>query len=191
MTSWYLGTRTLDMRDVGHKIMTPQGMNGVKLRVPNAQSWIDLGKSLGAQPTPTAFGELYTALQTGTVDGQDNPLVTDKVQKFNEVTKQIVLTNHLVDIVLPAVNKKTWDKLTPDQQKIMSDAADTAAAADLKNIKGQEQDILTEFKKDGLAVYTPDVAAFRKYALDYYQNKTSYPSKWEPGMFDQLKQMPA
>lgn len=190
LTTWYLGTRTLDLKDVG-RINTPADMASVKLRVPDAQSWIDLGKSLGAKPTPTSFSELYTALQTGTVDGQDNPLGTDKVQHFEEVTSQIVLTNHLVDIVMPAVSKRAWSKLSADDQKILTDAAKDAAKSNLALVKGQEASILKAFKAKGLKVYTPDVAAFSKYALNYYMTKTDYPKQWDKGMFDEIKSMPS
>lgn len=190
LTTWYLGTRTLDLKDVGH-INTPADMSSVKLRVPNAQSWIDLGKSLGAKPTPTAFSELYTALQTGTVDGQDNPLGTDQVQHFEEVTSQIVLTNHLVDIVMPAVSKKAWAALSPADQKILTDAAKSAAKSDLQLVKSQEQGILKAFEAKGLKVYKPDVDAFSKYALNYYMTQTGYPKQWVPGMYDDIKSMPA
>ena len=190
LTTWYLGTRTLDLRDVG-KINTPADMASVKLRVPDAQSWIDLGKSLGAKPTPTSFSELYTALQTGTVDGQDNPLGTDKIQNYQEVTKQIVLTNHLVDIVMPAVSKNAWAKLSADDQKVLTDAAVDVAKSNRELITSQEQGILKEFEAKGLKVYKPDVDAFSKYALDYYMTKTSYPKQWIPGMFDEIKNMPS
>ena len=85
------------------------------------------GKALGANPVPMAFGEVYTALQTGAVDGQDNPLPTVQKSKFYEVTKQIVLTNHLVDLNYVTISKKVWDKLTPAQQATVQKAADAAA----------------------------------------------------------------
>ena len=66
--------------------------------MPGTDAWQFLGKTLGASPTPLAFNEVYTALQTGAVDGQDNPLPTVVDKKFYEVTKQIILTSHLVDL---------------------------------------------------------------------------------------------
>jgi TRAP-type C4-dicarboxylate transport system substrate-binding protein len=81
-------------------------MKGVKLRVPNSPTWIAMGKALGANPTPMAFNEVYMGLKTGAIDGQDNPLPTDKNAKFYEVTKYIVLTNHVVDSTWPSINEK-------------------------------------------------------------------------------------
>jgi TRAP-type C4-dicarboxylate transport system substrate-binding protein len=94
--------------------------------MPGSESWQFLGKALGANPVPMAFGEVYTALQTGAVDGQDNPLPTVQKSKFYEVTKQIVLTNHLVDLNYVTISQKVWNKLTADQQATVQKAADAA-----------------------------------------------------------------
>ncbi len=109
------------------EIKTPADLAGVKLRMPGSDAWQFLGKALGANPLPMAFTEIYTALQTGAIDGQDNPLPTNKDSKFYEVTKQIVLTSHLVDMNFLAFSKKVWDKLTPEQQAAVQKGADDAA----------------------------------------------------------------
>ncbi len=97
LTVMYLGRRQLNLR-TDKKINTPEDLAGVKLRMPGSDAWMFLGRALGANPTPMAFTEVYTGLQTGAIDGQDNPLPTDRDAKFYEVTKQIVLTSHLVDL---------------------------------------------------------------------------------------------
>ena len=84
-------------------------MKDVILRMPNAPAWIDAGKSLGASVTPIAYAETYTALQTGTVAAQDNPLPGTKAMKFYEVTKQISLTKHIIDVKLLCVTNKVWN----------------------------------------------------------------------------------
>ena len=84
-------------------------MAGIKLRMPPGEFWQFLGQSLGANPTPMAYAEVYTALQTGAIDGQDNPLVADGSMKFYEVTSQFVLTNHVVGYDILAVSKKAWE----------------------------------------------------------------------------------
>ena len=111
----YLGRRQLNLR-TDKPVNTPADLAGVKLRMPGTESWLFLGRALGANPVPVAFTEIYTALQTGTVDGQDNPLPTVRDSKFYEVTKQIVLTSHLVDLNYLAFSKRVWDRLTPEQQ---------------------------------------------------------------------------
>ena len=96
LSTVYLGTRQVNLREA-RNVRTPADLKGVKLRMPGSKEWLFLGEALGATPTPLAFGEVYLGLKTGTVDGQDNPLPTVRAAKFYEVTKQLVLTNHLVD----------------------------------------------------------------------------------------------
>ena len=78
LTALYCGSRNLDMRDVGHEIKTPADLAGVNLRMPNSPAWLYMGKALGANPTPMAFAEVYQGLQTGAIDGQENPFAHDK-----------------------------------------------------------------------------------------------------------------
>jgi len=103
----YLGTRQLNLREV-RNVKTPADLKGVKLRMPGSKEWLFLGESLGATATPLAFGEVYLGLKTGTIDGQDNPLPSVRAAKFYEVTKQIVLTNHLVDGIFIAISNKSF-----------------------------------------------------------------------------------
>jgi len=116
LAAYYLGTRQLNLVEKVGPVRTPQDMAGVKLRTPGSPSWIALGKALGGNPTPMAFNEVYMGLKTGAIEGQDNPLATDKNAKFYEVTKYIVLTNHVVDSTWPTINEKKWQSFT-DQQK--------------------------------------------------------------------------
>ena len=116
----YLGRRQINLR-IEKEIRTPADLAGVKLRMPGTEAWLFLGQALGANPVPVAFTEIYTALQTGAIDGQDNPLPTVRDSKFFEVTKQIVLTSHLVDQNYIAFSKRVWDRFTPEQQDLIAD----------------------------------------------------------------------
>ena len=91
----YFGTRQVGLQ-ADKKINTPADMAGIKLRMPGGDAWQFLGTALGANPTPMAYAEVYTGLQTGAIDGQDNPLPNVENMKFYEVMRQIVLTSHLV-----------------------------------------------------------------------------------------------
>ncbi|MDR1901271.1 MAG: TRAP transporter substrate-binding protein DctP [Treponema sp.] len=113
--SEYLGTRQINMVE-DKPIRTPADLRGVNIRMPNSDAWIFLGKALGANPTPISFTELYMALQTKTVDGQDNPLPTNKNAKFYEVTKSVSITNHIIDSVWPTINEAKWQSLTQQQK---------------------------------------------------------------------------
>lgn len=164
LTVMYLGKRQLNLRESQKElnVKTPKDLSGVKLRMPGTDAWQFLGKALGANPVPMAFTEVYTGLQTGAIDGQDNPLPSDKDSKFYEVTKQICMTSHLVDQNYLAFSKKVWDKLSPDQQKVVQKAADDAAESGRKKQLALEKELQDYFRKQGLDVYTPDVDAFRQ-----------------------------
>src|SRR5215475_11700850 len=119
----YFGARQINLKPT-KKINTPADLAGIKLRMPPGEFWQFLGESIGANPTPVAFAELYTALQTGTVDGQDNPLVSARTMKFYEVTSQFVLTSHVIGYDVLSVSKKAWDALGPDKQAKFRSEAD-------------------------------------------------------------------
>jgi len=180
----YFGTRQLNLRG-DKKIMTPDDMAGVKLRMPGTDAWQFLGKALGANPTPMAFTEVYTGLQTGAIDGQDNPLPTDKDRKFYEVTDQIVLTGHLVDMNFLAFSKKVWDGLTAEQQDTVMESARKASAEITKTILANEAQLVDFFKSEGLQVYEPDVAAFRDRAQKMYL-ESDFSKDWPDGLLDRI-----
>ena len=120
--------------------------------MPNSDAWMQLGKALGAEPTPLAFSELYTALQTGAIEGQDNPLPSNKNAGFYEVTKYMAITNHVVDSVMITVNAEAWEGLTEAQQMAVEDAvADCVAFNDELRIQ-EEADCIAFFEKAGLTV---------------------------------------
>jgi tripartite ATP-independent transporter DctP family solute receptor len=187
LTVMYLGRRQLNLRmsRADKTINTPADLNGVKLRMPGGDAWLFLGKALGANPVPVAFTEIYTALQTGAIDGQDNPLPSDKDSKFYEVTKQICLTSHLVDQNYLAFSKKVWDGLTPDQQATVQKAADDAAESGRQKQLKLESDLEQFFKDQGLDVYTPDVEAFRSHVQEAYLS-SDLAKDWPKGMVDQV-----
>ncbi len=85
----YFGTRQVNLVPED-EVQTPEDLNGITLRMPGGDAWQFLGEAIGANPTPLAYAEVYTALQTGAIDGQDNPLPNDYNMKFYEVTSQIV-----------------------------------------------------------------------------------------------------
>jgi len=180
----YFGTRQLNLRG-DMTINTPADMAGINLRMPGTDAWQFLGKALGANPTPMAFTEVYTGLQTGAIDGQDNPLPTDKDKKFYEVTDQIVLTGHLVDMNFLAFSKSVWDDLTPDQQATVMKAAQDASASITASIIENEAELVSFFEGEGLRVYTPDVASFRERAQKMYL-ESDFSKDWPEGLLDRI-----
>ncbi len=184
LTPIYLGTRQVNLREA-RNVKTPADLKGVKLRMPGSKEWLFLGEALGATATPLAFGEVYLGLKTGTIDGQDNPLPSVRAAKFYEVTKQIVMTNHLVDGIFIAISDKAWKAMTPAQQAKVQAAADAAAAFNNDNRIKEEAQIVDFFKQQGLQVTTPDVDAFRKSVQAAYAT-SDMAKTWPAGMLDRI-----
>jgi TRAP-type C4-dicarboxylate transport system substrate-binding protein len=183
----FYGTRQVGLKPK-KKISTPADMNGIKLRMPPGDAWQLLGRSLGANPTPMAYAETYTGLQTGAIDGQDNPLPNVQNMKFYEVMSQIVLTSHLVAFDVLTMNLKTWKGMAPAKQKSFQAAVEKAinwsAAQHLK----READLAADFKSKGLDVYVPDLNAFRTYAQKVYL-ASDEAKAWPKGMLEKVNAM--
>ena len=183
----FFGTRQVGLKPK-KKIATPADLAGIKLRMPPGDAWQLLGRSLGANPTPMAYAEVYTGLQTGAIDGQDNPLPNVQNMKFYEVMSQIVLTSHLVGFDLLSVNLKTWNAMSPARQKSFQAAADKAIGWSAAEHLKREAELAAEFKKQGLEVYAPDVSAFRAHAQKIYL-ASDEAKDWPKGMLDKINAM--
>lgn len=176
----YFGARHVGLKPK-KKINTPADLAGVKLRMPGGDAWQFLGQSLGANPTPMAYAEVYTGLQSGAIDGQDNPLPNVQNMKFYEVSSQIVLTSHLVGFDLLCVTDRIWKAMSADKQKAFQAAADAAIAWSTAEHVRKEAELVDFFKKQGLEVYAPDVAAFREFAQQKYL-ASDLAKSWPAGM---------
>jgi tripartite ATP-independent transporter DctP family solute receptor len=180
----YLGTRQVSLAQP-RPVRTPADLAGVKLRMPGSKEWLFLGQALGASPTPLAFTEVYLGLKTGTIDGQDNPLPTLKSAKFYEVTRQIVLTGHLVDALHLAISAKAWRELSAAHRAQMKRAAVKAAKFNDENRAREERELIDFFRAQGIEITVPDVAAFRKTVQDAYL-KSEYAEKWPRGLLERI-----
>jgi TRAP-type C4-dicarboxylate transport system substrate-binding protein len=180
----FFGTRQVGLKP-NKKISTPADLAGVKLRMPPGDAWQLLGRSLGANPTPMAYAEVYTGLQTGAIDGQDNPLPNVQNMKFYEVMSQIVLTSHLVGYDLLAVNLKTWNGMGAAKQKSFQAAADKAMRWSAAEHAKREQELADGFRKQGLQVYVPDQNAFRAHAQKVYL-ASDEAKEWPKGMLEKI-----
>jgi len=183
ITPVYFGSRSLNLKP-DKQVKTPEDLKGIKLRMPPGEFWQFLGESLGANPTPVAYAELYTALQTGTVDGQDNPVVASKLMKFDEVTTQFILTRHVIAYDVMAIRSKIWDAMKPEQQAKFQAAAEKAMDENTARFEKQEAETLEYFKKEGKKVYEPDQNAFRTFAQKRYVEK--YGNDWPKGALERI-----
>src|SRR3954465_685004 len=180
----FFGTRQVGLKP-NKKVSTPADLAGVKLRMPPGEAWQLLGRSLGANPTPMAYAEVYTGLQTGAIDGQDNPLPNVQNMKFYEVMSQIVLTSHLVGFDLLTVNMKTWSAMGAAKQKSFQAAADKAIKWSADEHLKREAELAEGFRKQGLQVYAPNVDAFRSYAQKVYLGSDEA-KEWPKGMLEKI-----
>lgn len=180
----YFGIRQVGLR-TEQEIKTPADMAGVKLRMPGGDAWQFLGTALGANPTPMAYAEVYTGLQTGAIDGQDNPLPNVENMKFYEVMKQIVLTSHLVGYDLLVMSKTALDAMSPENQQALMAAASAAIDASQEAHVAREVELLEKFKADGLKIYEPDVAAFRANAQKLYL-ESELAKSWPESALDKI-----
>lgn len=184
LSTIYLGTRQVNLREA-RNVRTPADLKGVKLRMPGSKEWLFLGEALGATATPLAFGEVYLGLKTGTIDGQDNPLPSVRAAKFYEVTKQVVLTSHLVDGIFIAVSNKAYNAMSAAQKQKVKAAGQAAAAYNNENRIKEEAQLVDFFKQQGLQVTTPDVDAFRRSVQTTYQN-SEYAKVWPKGLVERI-----
>ena len=153
--------------------------------MPAGEGWQFIGTALGANPVPVAFTETYTALQTGAVDGQDNPMPLTNAQKFYEVLGQYVLTGHLVNFNILGVRKALWDGLTPARKDKLAKAIDDLCAAVTAEHVKEENQLAAFFRTKGLDVYEPNRKAFRDHALGVIA-KSKYVKEWKPGMLERI-----
>jgi len=180
----FFGTRQVGLKPK-KKINTPADLAGIKLRMPPGDAWQLLGRSLGANPTPMAYAETYTGMQTGAIDGQDNPLPNVQNMKFYEVMSQIVLTSHLVGYDLLSINLKTWNAMGAAKQKAFQAAVDKAISWSAQEHLKREAELADGFRKQGLEVYAPDVGAFRAHAQKVYLGSDEAKA-WPKGMLEKI-----
>ena len=183
----YFGTRQVGLVD-DRTVTTPEDMASVRLRMPPGEAWQFLGQALGANPVAMPYAETYTGLQTGAIDGQDNPLPNVENMKFYEVMDQIVMTSHLVGYDLLVISSSVWDAMSPEEQTAFEAAADEAIAWSTQEHLSQEAALKTSLEGRGLTFTTPDVEAFRTHAQQMYL-ESALAQDWPEGMLDRINAM--
>lgn len=155
---WELGFRNMTTKS--KPIKAPTDLSGLKMRVQEAKVWLGFMRALGAIPTPIPFGELYSALQQGVVDGQENPIVTIVSMKFYEVQKQVGLTEHTYTSLPVMASKKWWETLTGDQRQIIADSVRASVAEQRKTVAAQVDEGVAFLKGQGVTISDVDKAKF-------------------------------
>jgi tripartite ATP-independent transporter DctP family solute receptor len=163
--AWSIGMRQFT---ANKPIRTPADLQGLRMRFPNSPQFLMNAKALGASATEVAYEELFLALQQGTVDGQENPIVNIKALNLAEVQDYVSLSKHQANSNLVIIGEK-WNELSADQQKVLTDAVGKAVDQVSGCVAEDEQKTLDEWKAGGKfdVVEDVDVAAFRTKAEAY------------------------
>lgn len=148
---------------------TPADAKGLKIRVPESPVYIDTFTALGAAPTPLAFNELFTALQTGIVDAQENPAGHAVVNRFFEVVDYLNLTGHIYTPEPLVISKIVWDTLPADLQTIVQEEAIVARDFERQLSSSIEQDYIDQLVVEGMTVVEPDIQAFKDAVAPVYE----------------------
>ncbi len=163
--TFYYGTRQLT---TNKPVSTLADLAGMKIRVPQAEMYIKMVESWGAAAAPMNINDLYLALQTGTVDAQENPLTTYQSFKFNEVVKNIILTDHIICPNMIFINNETWESLSDHDKEVVQTAINSAVAWQDEQIITAEESLVDELKAQGCEIIVPD-NTIREATIPYIQ----------------------
>ncbi|RPI11366.1 MAG: TRAP transporter substrate-binding protein [Zetaproteobacteria bacterium] len=171
---WYFGERNLTTKN--RAVMRPEDLKGAKIRSMDIPVWKTVVSSLGANPTPINFTELYMALQTGVVEGQENPIPTIYAQKFHEVQGYIILTRHVVHLGTVHVSEQIWQRLTEADRKMILDVFSEYRPLIDKKMDEKIDAAAKEMAAKGVKIVTPDMDAFKAHAVKQFM--AVYGDKW-------------
>src|SRR5262245_26817035 len=179
---WVFGWRHLTTKQTA--VMKPADMARLKIRVQPTGIFLDTIRAMGGNPTPMDFKEVYTSLQTGVIDGQENPINVIATRAFYEVQGYLVLTGHILQNQAVIVSDKTFQSLKPDQQKVLVQSA--RDAGDFQNglLAKAEKEQLDQVRGKGMKVLQPDVAAFRTATADVYKK---FENVWGKGFYERVR----
>lgn len=180
----YIGARHLGYKGDA-PIMTPADLDGVKLRMPPGEGWQLVGRAMGATTVPVPFTEVYTALQTGAIDGQDNGFPATRSMKFDEVLTHIGKTAHLLASNLFTISLDKWEAMTPEQQATVQGCADNFETALDDITLAQETELEADMIANGIVVYTPDLSTFVDNVKAVYAAEGE-DADWPDGLFDSI-----
>lgn len=183
---WEIGFRKLT--NSKHAVATPADMAGLKIRTTPNPAHVQAFEILGASPTPMAFTEVYMALETGTVDGQENPLNIIRSNKFQEVQKYLSFTDHAYTVSIVSMNLRLFEGLPAEQQQVLVDAAQEAAVFQRRLNAEQAASDQAEIEAAGVEVIEDvDRAAFKE--LVYEPVKQSYVEQFGSDILDRIEAM--
>ena len=170
----------------GKEVRTPADLSGLKIRMREIPAQIEAFRDLGASPVPMAFGEVYTALQTGVLDAQENPLDIIMGTSIYEVQKTITLTGHVREVQYLVVSDKWWQSLSQEDRALMQEAADQAMTWGQDRVYQADADLVDAAKAAGLTVIelTPEQRA--SFSAGVANLPQKFAGKWKDGLYQQI-----
>ncbi|WP_191567221.1 TRAP transporter substrate-binding protein [Metabacillus idriensis] len=177
---WIRGPRELT---ANKKIENVKDLKGLKVRVPEIPASIAAWKAMGASPTPMAFGEVYSSLQTGVIDAQENPFALIESNKIQEVQDYLMLTNHVYGYVMLTMSDMTYQKLSKDQQKAVEEAAKEATKFENDLVAKNEEELLKKLKDSGMEVVELDTDPFMEKAKTVH---AEFADKYGKELYDSI-----
>jgi tripartite ATP-independent transporter DctP family solute receptor len=179
---WIFGQRHLTTKQT--EVRKPADMARLKIRVQPTGIYLDTIKAMGGNPTPMDFKEVYTSLQTGVIDGQENPLNVIATRAFYEVQGYLILTGHITQNQAVLISERSYQSLTPEQRAIVTAAAREAGDYQNQVLVNDEKGQLELVKAKGMKVIEPDIAAFRAATADVYKK---FEGAWGAGFFQRIR----
>lgn len=168
-------------------VRTPADMKGMKFRVPETPVYLETWRAVGARPTPMAWAEVYTGLQQGTIDGQENPFDIIISASLFEVQAYLVLTGHVFPPGWGQMSEKVWHDLTPETQKVWIETWNEVSREVREELLKLEVKYLETWKAKGGVIIEPNVAAFREATKDVW--KKFAPKAWGEGVYEKIQAM--
>lgn len=185
LTGWHYGARdTMTTK----KVVTAADIKGMKIRVPNNSLQVKGTAATGAVPTPMSLGEVYTALQQGTIDGLENPLTVLYNGAYQEVCKYLILDHHILDYTCWVCGTDFFNTLTPEQQQILIEAGNEAGAYNNQMLEETTNKALEDLKAAGVEVVDFDRDSFVAACESFYEDP-EIKAMWSEGLIDQIKEI--
>lgn len=181
----YTGARAVSL-NVDRCVQSRADLADINLRMPSSESWMFMGKALGTNPTAIAYSDLYLALSTGTVDGQENPASTLISASLYEVQKSVTYTGHVIDSVWPTVNLQQWNDLPEQYREWILEGVDAARVYAAEARQGAEAEEEEFLKENGMVIYHIDATEFAKEVQDYYLN-SAFSETWDMDLYAEIQ----
>src|SRR5690625_4448987 len=161
-----------------HEIKGPEDVEGLKIRIPGITMYTDLWRELGSDPSTMTFSEVFTALQQGTIDGQENPIDVISSSKLNEVQDYITMWNYSYDPLALGINKKLFDSLSEEDQELFTTLGQEAAEYQVEIAREKEEEQIEELKEARMNFYYPTDEEIVDFRETVQPNYDQYESIW-------------